>query len=263
MPSFADAAIVARILLLAVGALWLVAGPVASAEGADSQVNVIVCPTADLVQFSVTQPASDSVVSNPILTVSGAVDFVSQIDIYIDDNYNNTLALNYADASFDSAVSLRPGTNTIKVIATGTCGVATIEKSIVVTYQPKVESSIGKDVPTVVGGRAALATPAVDAIPDKTPIQQGLDAWVVAPLTKLGETLDIVSLPEASAEVKWQNTGRSFFFVLGTGLTLAAGYIGLLGAASSRLSLLPSVRYKLVAGLAVAGLGVLALVFML
>jgi hypothetical protein len=265
MSLYADAAIVVKAFIFMVSAFALFAGPAVGAEGADSQVNVIVCPTADLVQFSVTQPVSDSIVSESSLVVAGSTSFVSQVDIYIDDSYNNTLALNYADSSFDSTISLRPGTNTIKVVATGTCGVATIEKSVVVTYQPKVESSIGKEVATVVGEKqAALATPAVEAIPEKSPVQQSLDAWVVTPLTELGKSLDIVSLPDASSEVKWQNTGRSLFFVLGSGLTFVAGYIWLLGAAaSSRLSFLPSTRYKLVTSLAVTGLGILALVFML
>lgn len=241
----------------------LLAGGSAHAEGADSRVEVMVCPTADQVHLSITQPTSDSVVSESKLAISGMTNFVSQVDIYVDTAYNNTIALSYADTSFTSDVSLRPGTNTVKIVATGTCGVTTAEESVIITYQPKVQASVGGDVPTIVDDQVSPPAVVSESIPEKSPILQNIDRWVVAPLINIGKSLDIITLPSATNEAKLQNTSRSVFFVLGSGLTLTAAYLGLIGMIPPKPSFLPYTRGQLIGGFAITGLVMLVLVFIL
>jgi hypothetical protein len=264
MHSYVGATIVAKFTIFVVGLLMLFAGSTVGAEGADSRIQVMVCPTAEEVQFSITQPDSDSIVNESKVVLSGSTSFISQVDIHLNDAYNNTLALSYDESSFESPISLRPGTNTIKVVATGTCGVTSIERSVVITYQPKVQPSTGQNVDTQVDGKIASGVRDSDAVePGKSIAEEIIDNIIVAPIVNVGKSLDVITLPAANGEIQWQNTIRSMSFVFGVMMILSAGYVWRVGSVPAHLAFLSLSYRQIIGGWALAGIAVLVLVFIL
>ncbi len=133
----------AKVCLIAAIAGLAVVPAVRAQEVKGSQIKVYVCPTAVQSSITITRPASDSVVNQPKVKVTGTVESISQIDFYIDDAYNNTLAVGGGDKTYESELSLVPGTHTIKLVAWDSCAQVAHEASIVITYQPEVAPSPG------------------------------------------------------------------------------------------------------------------------
>lgn len=131
-------------------AVSLLLTPVAdvSAQQTGSQVEVMVCPQPGSSSFVITTPESDSTVSESKVVIEGDVEYISQLDFFVDDTYDHTIALGYAATAFRSSVTLSPGTHTIRVEATDMCAQTTHVDSAVVTYLPKTPPSIGSNVPT-------------------------------------------------------------------------------------------------------------------
>lgn len=261
MPYYAGAIAAAKSLFVAAAVASLLVGGLVSAQQNDN-IEVMVCPDPSQSSFAVSEPQSDSVTDQPKTVIRGSIQYISQIDFFIDDVYNNTIALGYSDVVFESTMTLPPGTHTLKIVATDSCSRTVHSETKVITYEPAIQPSIGQQVATQIDGQA---TPDGEVVsePDKSVIETIVDDAIVMPLISLGKALDIISLPAPNSEVTWQNTIRSFFFVFGSTLILAAAYIGLLGAVPPRLSFLPYSRYQLIGGLALAGAVMLVLVFIL
>ncbi len=138
----------AKVCLVALVAVFLAVPVVRAQEVKGSQIKVYVCPTAVQSNITITRPASDSVVSQPKVKVAGSVESISQIDFYIDDAYNNTLAVGGGDQTYESELSLAPGTHTIKLVAWDSCSQVAHEASIVITYQPEVVPGPGTGTDT-------------------------------------------------------------------------------------------------------------------
>jgi len=94
--------------------------------------------------------------------LAGNVSNVTQVEIYIDGDYNRTVAVAQNSNQFQSSVTLAPGTHTIRASGIALCGGSAVEDEVVVTYrapsQPaqgvmdtsSTPPSYGSELPTVI-----------------------------------------------------------------------------------------------------------------
>lgn len=96
-------------------------------------VGVILCGSQS--NITVTEPASDNVVTEPELTIKGLVNQAAQIEVLLDDEFNNVVPLNLGQTTFETIVHLTPGTHTIKLTAINACDTGDDDATtLVVTY---------------------------------------------------------------------------------------------------------------------------------
>jgi hypothetical protein len=118
----------------------------------DNSVNAVVCSnTGDGATITITQPASDSIIDQPSVTLRGQVANATQIEIEIDGQYVNTVPLGANQASYETDVTLSEGTHTIGLTAPDVCQHGDGTASIVITYHPTTPPSNGGTTPTDVG----------------------------------------------------------------------------------------------------------------
>ena len=265
MPYCNGALIAARSSLIVVGVVLLsLSMAIMDNSNARALVEVMICPDASQSRFTLTAPQSDSIVNDPQISVSGEVQYISQIDFMIDDVYNNTLALGYSATNFTSQLTLPPGTHTITFIATDSCSQSTHNGSLVVTYEPRTQPSVGEDVETVVDGVVTSAKEVSQPEPEKNIIEKAMDSYVVPPLRAAGDSLDITAPPEDPAQViEGTDVARAALFVAGAVLTVSAVYIGAMTLLPVNLSFLMKFRRRKTTIAAIIGLVLMGLTFIL
>lgn len=233
-------------------------------QGMADNVQVMVCPQPDQSSLTVHQPQSDSIISEPILPIGGSIEYISQIDFFIDNVYNNTVAMGYSATEFASTVTMDPGTHTIKLVATDSCSQTTHEYSLVVTYEPKIPPSVGENIETVVDGQIKQGRNISTAPePAKNSIEKAIDRFVIPSYESAKEVLDISDPVAVDPAVRAGNVARSLLFTVGALLSLSAVHIGALSASvlpDRLVSLLPF-RRRAMAGFALIGLLLMLLVF--
>lgn len=166
---FFSAALAARPLLIAIMAALVLPLGVASAQQVkDSQIKVMICPAASQSGFTIDEPLSDSVTNRSKVKIRGSVQNISQLDFFINDTYNSTVAMGSADTEYDHTISLNPGTHTIKLVGYDSCQQANHTNSIVITYQQGAGPSNGGTTTTVVPGAGA------DSGPSSQPSSEGI-----------------------------------------------------------------------------------------
>jgi hypothetical protein len=122
--------------LALVFSLAAVPTPVDATDGSTS-VHTQVCDTTGA-QITITKPASDSLVTKPDIQLDGTTQQTSQIEIYIDGNYNNSVSIPAGTSDFTTQITLQTGTHTIRVDANDTCQIKNGSDAVVLTYQPPV-----------------------------------------------------------------------------------------------------------------------------
>ena len=182
-----------------------------------TNVYALICDGVTGAAISIDSPASDTVVSQPQLTISGTVANASQIEERVNGQYNGTIALNPAATSFQAQIILAPGTSTIELTAIDACNVADATDTLVITYSPPVESpDDGGDNPP--GGGVGVG----NNVTPLTPVDSGGlsifdDAW-----KSFARAFDF---DQRSSEAAWKNPFRVSFLIAGIGLALLASYI--------------------------------------
>ncbi|RYF72752.1 MAG: hypothetical protein EOO39_11600 [Cytophagaceae bacterium] len=137
-------------LAILFAALTLFFGGTPAHAQSSTSVNATICASSSSVTIS--QPVSDSVVTEPVLTIRGTVKQASQIEVMIDDVYDGVIPLGDNQAIFESQLQLSPGTHTIRLKAIDYCQTADSVATVVVTYtQPPVSSSVGNQTDTATG----------------------------------------------------------------------------------------------------------------
>jgi hypothetical protein len=117
----------------------------------DNEVYSILCDGVLAPDIQVVSPKSDSIVSDPRITLSGTTTRTTQIEVYINNVYSESLSVN-PDGPFFTQATLNEGTNTIRLEAYFSCNHTTSSRSVVVTYEPQVTPSPGEDTDTNVPG---------------------------------------------------------------------------------------------------------------
>ena len=131
----------------------LVAAPV-FAQGTTVQVQI--CQTA---YITLEQPQSDSVISQPTVAVAGQVGHASQMEVLVDDQFDSATAIAAGQSTFETNVTLSPGTHTITAKAIDSCSGVPVSDTSVVTYTPTPSTpSSGATTETDMEGGVVVAS---------------------------------------------------------------------------------------------------------
>ena len=136
-PSPFTAAFLVPLIVVLMG-LQLYLG-VAEASAVGTTVNVKV-DDGTPAQFVVPPTLNRSVVKSRYVMFSGAIHNVSQIMVYIDSVYSQTIPIDSSDTTYDFTVELPPGTHEVKLNAIDVIDGTIIEKVVTITYTPSAES---------------------------------------------------------------------------------------------------------------------------
>lgn len=218
----------AKFLIAAISVfIILPADSVSAQQVKDSKIEVMVCPGDGQSDITVLEPVSDTIVSKNKVKFSGTVKSISQIDFYVDDNYNSTVALGYSDTTFESVLRISIGTHTIKLVAYDSCHNTTHTRSVVLTYQPNGQPSNGSDVPTHTpesgGGSTTSGGDMGSHIPDNTvspvdPDNSLLPVPKINPIEEIARDLDI----DTTAKAGIADVLRASSVIVGISLIAAA-----------------------------------------
>jgi hypothetical protein len=252
-----SAKVAARALVAAAALTASVPGLVTAAQYGGNNVQVMVCPQPSESSFDIAVPQSDSVVVEPKLAITGAVEHISQVDFFIDDTYNHTQALGFSALDFSSSVTLAPGTHTLKLVASDSCSQTTHEETVVVTYEPRVAPSLGSAVDTTVDDQAIdveLAEPVAD--------QNVFERYVIPPLTDIAEFLDLTDTPREGEPLSpLPSAGRAVLFVAGASLAVSGIYIGTMATLPAHMAFMVPHRRLFMGGIMTAAAAMLGVVF--
>jgi hypothetical protein len=114
---------------------------------AQTGVHATICVPSS--SITITQPINDSTVTTTELVVSGTVDQANQIEVYVDDEFDNTIPLTIGQTQYSSTIQLPVGTHTLRVEAINSCGGQNGQATSVVTYAaPPTQASVGSETPT-------------------------------------------------------------------------------------------------------------------
>lgn len=181
MPYSSGATLVAKLYVVSLAAALLFACIPVSAQQSDGRVEVMVCPDPSQSSLRITTPSSDSVVNQARVTIEGEVEFISQIDLFIDDAYNSTIALGHSATAFRTSVTLSPGTHTLRLEASDSCSNTSHTSQAVMTYEPQTEPSTGADSDTSI--ITPGAPPVVTGVPINNPAFGLFEAALPRPIT--------------------------------------------------------------------------------
>lgn len=244
-------------VMVAVGLALLWPGFGVAAQG--GEVQIMVCPQPSESRFSVLAPVSDSIVDVPKVSITGAVEYISQIDFFVDGTYNHTQALGYSAANFTSSLTLSPGTHTLKFIASDSCSQTIHEQSVVMTYEPKAVSSIGETVATRVEETERAAEP-TEPLPEHNFFQQ----YIEPPLRGIAEVLDLTEpSPGVEPVSPLPSAGRAMLFIAGTSAVVSGVYLSTLATLPAHMTFILPHRRLFLGGLVTAGAVLIGVVFTL
>ena len=125
---------VKRLVIYLASVFFLAVGFGPAALAIDNTVTAQVCQSGATGSITLTQPVSDSVVTQPGVSVEGNVSLVSQVEIYVNNQYVKTVAVALGSTSFQTTVNLAPGTVTIRAQGNSLCGGLVTSSGVVVTY---------------------------------------------------------------------------------------------------------------------------------
>jgi hypothetical protein len=118
------------------------------AVSSGSTVNAEVCDGSLPPVIAITNPQSDSIVNQSIVTLSGNTVRTTQLDIFINNQYASSAAVD-SSQTFSIQVGLNRGTNTIRLKAIYSCNNTTTDETVVVTYEPSSTPGSGAETSTV------------------------------------------------------------------------------------------------------------------
>lgn len=132
------------LLLLAVVTSLLLTVFLASKTHA-ANLGVVLCGGQST--LTVTQPESDTVVTKSELAIKGSVGQAAQIEVLLDDEFNNVVPLDLGQTKYETIVQLTPGTHTIKLTAINMCDSGDdASVTLVVTYSPPPDRNADGEV---------------------------------------------------------------------------------------------------------------------
>lgn len=189
-----------------------------------SVIGATVCTSSSTI--TITAPVSDSVVTDVSVPIAGTVTQASQIEIQIDGTFDSILPLTIGQTSFSGVVQLTKGTHTITATAVSVCPGANGSASVVVTYEPAVETpSTGGQTGTSTEGDKATGGVTINSEGSSvaSPPQSGFGFFnpILQPLKDIATWLnlntgdssgDMTSMPVVRALVF---TGGIYLFIIG------------------------------------------------
>lgn len=117
---------------------------------AGTEVKAVICRPSSTVSLS--SPPSDSLSERAGVLVRGTVTQATQVELYVDDQFDRVVPLSSDEKSFEAELTMSPGTHTIRAVAIDFCQLKNGEGEVIVTYVPPGSGSVGADVPTELPG---------------------------------------------------------------------------------------------------------------
>jgi hypothetical protein len=114
--------------------LFLVAPAVGRAQ--DSNITATICDSQGP-EIVLSTPVSDSVTNLAIIPIQGTAVRTSQIDIYRNNQYDQSVSVSESNPQLSTTLSLTEGTNTIRLEAFYSCNQTTETLTRIVTYKPE------------------------------------------------------------------------------------------------------------------------------
>lgn len=175
----ASARNVARLAGFIIGALSVgVLGSTSAQAVNDTRVDAVICQVSSSAVVAITSPLSQTAVGSSAVTIEGSVSLISQMTVYVDDQYIGVFALASGAQTFSYDVTLTPGSHTVKFVGQDICQVASPVAQVTLIYDPSVP------IPPVTGPSDATGSPS------RSPVAGG-PAVIAADLLPEG------SLPES------------------------------------------------------------------
>lgn len=125
-------AILLRLLGVPLSLALLVAVPVSAETG----IEAVVCTGDYRPTLTVLPDINDRVLRVNTLEISGLVERVSAVEVYVDLAYDHTIAIPANDTTFATTVRLAIGTHAIRIVGIGICSGENATKDAVVTVIP-------------------------------------------------------------------------------------------------------------------------------
>ena len=206
----------------AIALLFVVVCPL-SVRAEDTQIGAVVCGAdAPGASVSITQPVNDSVLDQPVVKLRGDVSNSAQLEIFINDIQDRTVAIGANQSTFQADLTLPEGTNTIVVRANDICGASDDAASITITYAPAaIQPSAGNNTPTTIEGTTTLNG---DPVTAKAEEQSGI-AQQVRQFPVIGSAIGIISDFAAAVGIQSTVANGNASVATGTariGITVAA-----------------------------------------
>ncbi|MDB5187463.1 MAG: hypothetical protein JWM07_935 [Candidatus Saccharibacteria bacterium] len=217
-----------RYVLISVLLSAVVIAAMSHPTSAESTVVTRICDEAQGASVTITSPASDSLVDDPTIALTGTVSQSNQLEVLVDDAFNGVVPLDSSASTYSTQVQLPVGTHKITVTATDACQVQNATQSIVVTYQPAQAPSTGVDVSTSVsekGGTVGVQQAQVESVMNQAP-PTVVGQYIAPILNNIARALDLQSLSAANATSSTlTNMIRFIMVVMGLVMLLMAGPI--------------------------------------
>jgi len=183
---------------------------------AQSMVGAVVCEASS--SITITTPESDSIVTQPTLTIQGQVAQASQIEIKVDGAFDSIIPLIVGQTSYTGSVHLSLGTHTVTATAISLCPGANGTTSVVVTHERAAATpSSGGTVDTSVDNNENQT---VNSNGDTVEGSGGLGFVdsLLLPLQPLALWLNIGDFQES--DVSLMPLGRAILFAVGLYLAI-------------------------------------------
>ncbi len=202
---------------------------------ASSTVVVAICGAGATI--SVTEPASDSVVTEPAIVFKGSVTQATQIEVEVDGAFDSVVSLGATQQTYEAPVQLSVGTHTVKLTAVDSCDGVNASTSSVITFTPPPgTSSSGASTNTGVNTGSSAGTGGVTIHSG-----EGADVRTAEPhnvvLQPLFDAFDGLSkwLNIAPVDSSYETTGAKLSLLRAIIIAVGAGLL-IMGAPTSFVS---------------------------
>lgn len=136
------------VIILALTIAGLLMALPAFAQQQNTNVNFELCGN-EIPTINVTSPQTDSVTNLPNVTLSGTAAHTTQIEVSLNGNLDQSIAIGQQSDEFTTTLTLQQGTNSILLTAYYSCNSNTSSEDLIVTYQPNSTASEGGQISTV------------------------------------------------------------------------------------------------------------------
>ena len=135
-------------------------------------VGVVLCSGNSTI--TVSQPESDTIVTESNVSIKGTVSQATQIEIVLDDVFDSAVPLSLGQTTYDTSVHLTPGTHTIKLTAIDACDSGQdTSTTLVITYTPPPVRNADGEVINPTGSGQIIAPHSGFVLPE--PFKTGVD----------------------------------------------------------------------------------------
>jgi len=195
-----------------------------STASANTVVGAVVCSPSNSALLAIAQPVDGHTVTNMPVTVSGSLNLLSQIRVFIDNVFTQTVPVPADATTFSFEVTLPTGSHEIRLEGVDICQLTSPVAQVVVVYNPET---------TVVGQPVAPVDPQAPA-EEYAPIDEqptffervttnGVISGVSNAAYGVLEALDIINSNEAAQTTKM--VSRFTLVTVGSTLVLLAPWV--------------------------------------